>query len=41
MPGIIETHAHLGYWKDLTPSVEHFTREQPISSKSGRTAGAS
>jgi imidazolonepropionase-like amidohydrolase len=28
MPGIIEAHAHLGYWKDLTPSVEHFTREQ-------------
>jgi hypothetical protein len=27
MPGIIEAHAHLGYWKDLTPS-EHFTREQ-------------
>jgi imidazolonepropionase-like amidohydrolase len=28
MPGIIEAHAHLGYWKDLTPSAEHFTREQ-------------
>ena len=28
MPGIIEAHAHLGYWKDLKPSAEHFTREQ-------------
>ena len=28
MPGIIEAHAHLGYWKDLKPSLEHFTREQ-------------
>ena len=28
MPGIIEAHAHLGYWKDLTPSAEHFTRQQ-------------
>src|SRR5262245_53699071 len=28
MPGIIEAHAHLGYWKDLTPSAKHFTREQ-------------
>jgi imidazolonepropionase-like amidohydrolase len=28
MPGIIETHAHLGYWKDLTPSADHFTRER-------------
>jgi len=28
MPGIIEAHAHLGYWKDLTPAAEHFTREQ-------------
>jgi imidazolonepropionase-like amidohydrolase len=28
MPGIIEAHAHLGYWKDLSPSAEHFTREQ-------------
>src|SRR5262245_48213059 len=28
MPGIIETHAHLGYWKDLKPLAEHFTREQ-------------
>ena len=28
MPGIIEVHAHLGYWKDLKPSVEHFTRGQ-------------
>ena len=31
MPGIIEAHAHLGYWKDLTPSTEHFTREQLLS----------
>lgn len=30
MPGIIEAHAHLGYWKDLEPSAEHFTREQLI-----------
>jgi hypothetical protein len=28
MPGIIETHAHVGYWKELKPSAEHFTREQ-------------
>ena len=28
MPGIIEAHAHLGYWKDQKPSAEHFTREQ-------------
>ena len=28
MPGIVEAHAHLGYWKDLKPSAEHFTREQ-------------
>ena len=28
IPGLIETHAHLGYWKDQTPSAEHFTREQ-------------
>jgi hypothetical protein len=28
MPGIIEAHAHLGYWKDLKPAAEHFTREQ-------------
>jgi len=28
MPGIIEAHAHLGYWKDLKPSGENFTREQ-------------
>jgi imidazolonepropionase-like amidohydrolase len=28
MPGIIEAHAHLGYWKDLKPSAEHFTRAQ-------------
>jgi imidazolonepropionase-like amidohydrolase len=27
MPGIVEAHAHLGYWKDMTPSAEHFTRE--------------
>jgi imidazolonepropionase-like amidohydrolase len=25
MPGI-EAHAHLGYWKDLKPSAENFTR---------------
>jgi hypothetical protein len=31
MPGIIEAHAHVGYWKDLKPSAEHFTREQPLS----------
>lgn len=23
MPGIIEAHAHLGYWKDLNPSAEN------------------
>ena len=28
MPGIIEAHAHLGYWKDLKLSGENFTREQ-------------
>ena len=28
MPGLIETHAHLGYWKDRTPSADHFTRQQ-------------
>jgi imidazolonepropionase-like amidohydrolase len=28
MPGIIEAHAHLGYWKERTPSAEHFTRAQ-------------
>jgi len=31
MPGIIEAHAHLAYWKDLKPSAEHFTREQLLS----------
>jgi imidazolonepropionase-like amidohydrolase len=31
MPGIIEAHAHLGYWKDLKPAAEHFTREQLLS----------
>jgi len=31
MPGIIEAHAHLGYWKGLTPSAEHFTRENLLS----------
>ena len=31
MPGIIEAHAHLGYWKDLKPSAEHFTRENLLS----------
>ena len=31
MPGIIETHAHLGYWKDLKPSAENFTRENVLS----------
>ena len=31
MPGIIEAHAHLGYWKDLKPSAENFTREQLLS----------
>jgi imidazolonepropionase-like amidohydrolase len=30
MPGIIEAHAHLGYWKDLKPSAEHFGREQLV-----------
>ena len=28
MPGIIEAHGHLGYWRDLRPSADHFTREQ-------------
>jgi imidazolonepropionase-like amidohydrolase len=31
MPGIIETHAHLGYWRDLKPSAENFTRENVLS----------
>jgi imidazolonepropionase-like amidohydrolase len=31
MPGIIEAHAHLGYWKDLQPSAENFTRENLLS----------
>ena len=31
MPGIIEAHAHLGYWKDLRPSAENFTRENLLS----------
>src|SRR4030095_13915196 len=31
MPGIIEAHAHLGYWKDLKPSAENFTRENLVS----------
>ena len=31
MPGIIEAHAHLGYWKDLKPSAENFTRENLLS----------
>jgi imidazolonepropionase-like amidohydrolase len=31
MPGIIEAHAHLGYWTDLKPSAEHFTREQLLA----------
>jgi dihydroorotase-like cyclic amidohydrolase len=30
MPGI-EAHAHLGYWKDLKPSAENFTRENLLS----------
>jgi imidazolonepropionase-like amidohydrolase len=31
MPGIVEAHAHLGYWKDLKPSAENFTRENVLS----------
>jgi imidazolonepropionase-like amidohydrolase len=31
MPGIVETHAHLGYWKELRLSVDNFTREQVLS----------
>jgi imidazolonepropionase-like amidohydrolase len=31
MPGIVEAHAHLGYWKALTLSAENFTREQLLS----------
>jgi imidazolonepropionase-like amidohydrolase len=31
IPGIIEAHAHLGYWKDLKPSAENFTRENLLS----------
>jgi hypothetical protein len=31
MPGIIEAHAHLGYWKGLTPSAENFTRDNLLS----------
>jgi imidazolonepropionase-like amidohydrolase len=31
MPGIIEAHAHLGYWRGLTPSAENFTRENLLA----------
>ena len=31
MPGLIDTHAHLGYWKDLKPSAGNFTRENVLS----------
>ena len=31
MPAIIDGHAHLGYWKDLKPSAENFTRENILS----------
>jgi imidazolonepropionase-like amidohydrolase len=31
MPGIIEAHAHLGYWKGLTLSAENFTRENLLA----------
>ena len=31
IPGIIEAHAHLGYWRDLKPSAENFTRENFLS----------
>ncbi len=31
MPGLIETHAHPGYWKDLKPSAGNFTRENVLS----------
>jgi imidazolonepropionase-like amidohydrolase len=31
MPGIIEAHAHLGYWKDLNPSAANFARENLLS----------
>ena len=31
MPGIIETHAHPGYWKDLKPSAGNFTRENVLA----------
>jgi imidazolonepropionase-like amidohydrolase len=31
MPGIVEAHAHLGYWKDLKPSADNFTRENLLS----------
>ena len=31
IPGIIEAHAHLGYWKDLQPSADHFTHEQLLA----------
>src|SRR4029450_1614972 len=30
-PGIIEAHAHLGYWKNLKPSAENLTRENLLS----------
>ena len=30
MPGLVELHAHLGYWKGLTNVVENFTRENLI-----------
>jgi imidazolonepropionase-like amidohydrolase len=31
MPGIVEAHAHLGYWKDLKLSADNFTRENLLS----------
>jgi imidazolonepropionase-like amidohydrolase len=31
MSGVIEAHAHLGYWKDLKPSAENFARENLLS----------
>ena len=31
MPGIVEAHSHLGYWKDLKPSAANFTRENILS----------
>ena len=30
MPALVELHAHLGYWKGLSNTVENFTRENIV-----------